>query len=67
MLNPCFRLFSVAACVTVLCAGSGLVHAIDDLRLSTASNASTDWLTYGHTYENQRFSRSHQSNRAGVC
>ena len=36
--------------------------AVDDARLQAASNATTDWLTYGHTYENQRFSTLDQIN-----
>ena len=36
--------------------------AIDDARLQAASNSTTDWLTYGHTYENQRFSTLDQIN-----
>ncbi len=40
--------------------------AVDDLRLTSASNESTDWLTYGHNYENQRFSTLDQINRENV-
>ena len=37
--------------------------AVDDAQLQAASNESTDWLTYGHNYENQRFSTLDQINR----
>jgi glucose dehydrogenase len=40
--------------------------AVDDERLQSASNGSTDWLLYGHTYENQRFSTLDQINRDTV-
>ena len=40
--------------------------SVDDARLRNASNATTDWLTYGHNYENQRFSTLDQINRDNV-
>jgi glucose dehydrogenase len=40
--------------------------SVDEARLREASNATTDWLTYGHNYENQRFSRLDQINRNNV-
>ena len=48
------------------CAGIVPALAVDDVRLQAASNATTDWLTYGHTYENQRFSTLDQINRNNV-
>jgi glucose dehydrogenase len=52
----------------VLCsAGVAPVGAVDDARLRAASNATTDWLTYGHNYDNQRFSTLQQINRNNVA
>ena len=48
------------------CAGIVPALAVDDVRLQAASNATTDWLTYGHTYDNQRFSTLDQINRNSV-
>ena len=63
----CIRHF-VSARVLVLtcCLAIAPAHAVDDLRLTSASNATSDWLTYGHTYENQRFSALDQINRDNV-
>lgn len=52
----------------MLCsAGVAPVGAVDDARLRAASNATTDWLTYGHNYDNQRFSTLQQINRNNVA
>lgn len=40
---------------------------VDDARLAAASNGSTDWLTYGHSYDNQRFSELAQINRKTIA
>jgi alcohol dehydrogenase (cytochrome c) len=50
----------------VLSLGVAPVGAVDDARLRAASNATTDWLTYGHNYDNQRFSTLNQINRNNV-
>lgn len=57
--------------VTFVFAGIAVVAAkpalsVDEARLRDASNATTDWLTYGHNYENQRFSTLDQINRDNV-
>jgi glucose dehydrogenase len=39
---------------------------VDEDRLRGASNTTADWLTYGHDYQNQRFSTLHQINRKTV-
>lgn len=49
-----------------MCIAGAPASAIDDTRLQAATNATTDWLTYGHTYENQRFSTLDQINRDTV-
>ena len=48
------------------CIGIAPALAVDDIRLKAASNETTDWLTYGHNYENQRFSTLDQINRDNV-
>jgi alcohol dehydrogenase (cytochrome c) len=50
----------------VIAIGVAPVGAVDDARLQAASNATADWLTYGHSYENQRFSTLDQINRDSV-
>jgi glucose dehydrogenase len=51
-----------------LLAGGGVAAApVDDARLQGASAASADWLTYGHSYDNQRFSALDQINRQTVA
>ena len=63
----CFRrLVSSRVFVLTCCLAIAPAHAVDDLRLTSASNATSDWLTYGHTYENQRFSALDQINRDNV-
>ena len=63
----CFRhLFSSRVFVLTCCLAIAPAHAVDDLRLTSASNGTSDWLTYGHTYENQRFSALDQINRDNV-
>ncbi len=57
--------------ITLVLSGIAAVVAtpamsVDEARLREASNATTDWLTYGHNYENQRFSRLDQINRNNV-
>lgn len=52
----------VAGCLCIVPA-----LAIDDARLQAASNATTDWLTYGHNYANHRFSALDQINRRSVA
>jgi glucose dehydrogenase len=47
-------------------AGVAVADPVTDARLTTATNATTDWLTYGHTYDNQRFSELDQINRDTV-
>jgi len=51
---------------TLLATGLARAEPVTDTRLRAASNASTDWLTYGHTYGNQRFSELKQINRETV-
>jgi len=60
------RFVSVPVLVIVTCFGVAPALAVDDSRLTSASNETTDWLTYGHTYENQRFSALDQINRDNV-
>ena len=59
---------AVARCVLAITAWAlvGPAFAVDDSQLQGASNGSTDWLTYGHNYENQRFSALGQINRTNV-
>ena len=57
--------------ITLVLSGVAFVVAtpamsVDEVRLRKASNATTDWLTYGHNYENQRFSTLDQINRDNV-
>ncbi|MEN0060544.1 MAG: PQQ-binding-like beta-propeller repeat protein [Myxococcota bacterium] len=40
--------------------------AVDEGRLRDASSTSSDWVTYGHNYENQRFSTLDQVHRGKV-
>jgi len=47
-------------------AGVAVAEPVTDARLTAATNATTDWLTYGHTYDNQRFSELDQINRDTV-
>jgi len=65
-----FARTSVHQCGVALALVSGLVvspvFAVDDGRLKSASNESADWLTYGHNYQNQRFSALDQVNRNNV-
>ncbi|HUU73080.1 MAG TPA: PQQ-binding-like beta-propeller repeat protein [Burkholderiales bacterium] len=60
------RFVSVPVLAIVTCFGVAPALAVDDSRLTSASNETTDWLTYGHTYENQRFSALDQINRDNV-
>ena len=60
------RFVSVPVLAIVTCLGVAPALGVDDLRLTSASNETTDWLTYGHTYENQRFSALDQINRDNV-
>lgn len=42
------------------------VYAVDDNRLLSADTDSTNWLTYGHGYSNQRYSGLDEINRDNV-
>ena len=62
-----YRQYLVGVFTAVVCiAGVAQAGAVDDARLRAASNATTDWLTYGHNYDNQRFSTLNQINRNNV-
>jgi alcohol dehydrogenase (cytochrome c) len=58
-----------AALLLAMAAGIGTAaaDAVTDARLRAATNDSGDWLMYGHTYENQRFSTLQQINRGNVA
>jgi len=57
----------IAAGLALIASFSSISAApVDDARLQASSNASTDWLTYGHSYDNQRFSTLDQINRDTV-
>jgi len=60
------RVFVCCAFSAMTGAGICPAFAVDDSRLQAASNEATDWLTYGHNYENQRFSALDQINRTNV-
>ncbi len=55
---------SVLAVLFVTAAAFG--EPVDDARLRAASSGSVDWLTYGHSYDNQRFSELDQINRETI-
>ena len=47
---------------TLACTGADRTVAIDDARLVAANADSANWLTYGRTYDEQRFSPLRQIN-----
>ncbi|MBT4487863.1 MAG: PQQ-binding-like beta-propeller repeat protein [Rhodospirillaceae bacterium] len=58
----------VGKLLAVLLLSTGAMAApVDDARLTASSNGSTDWLTYGHGYDNQRFSNLDQINRTTIA
>jgi len=62
-----YRRYLVGFFIAVVCsAGVAPVGAVDDARLRAASNSTTDWIAYGHNYDNQRFSTLKQINRNNV-
>src|SRR3972149_4180030 len=49
-----------------LVAASPTGYAVDDDRLINAHADSTNWLTYGHGYSNQRYSELDEINRDNI-
>ena len=62
------RGIAISGCALAIAAWAtaGPAFAVDDAQLQAASNESREWLTYGHNYENQRFSTLDQINRTNV-
>ncbi len=61
------RAVASVACFAALFVGAeGSAEPIDDARLRAASKASIDWLNYGLSYDNQRFSNLDQINTETV-
>lgn len=48
-------------------APAALAGTVDDSRLIGANSETTDWLTYGHSYDNQRFSTLAEIDRSNVA
>ncbi len=61
-----FKNTVLTALLTLICSAMSPAYAVEGKRLAAASNASKDWLTYGHDYANQRFSNLTQINRDNV-
>ncbi len=66
MSDRSIPVISASLLAATMLLGSASALAVDESRLRSASNSSADWLTYGHNYENQRFSRLDQINRNNV-
>lgn len=48
-------------------APAALAGTVDDSRLIGANSETTDWVTYGHSYDNQRFSTLAEIDRSNVA
>ncbi|MDP6516653.1 MAG: PQQ-binding-like beta-propeller repeat protein [Alphaproteobacteria bacterium] len=58
---------ALAAAVFALGAAPSGADVVDDARLRGANAETSDWLTHGHSYDNQRFSTLDQINRSNVA
>ena len=63
------HLYWTRLCAVALGLGApaALAGTVDDNRLIGANNDTTDWVTYGHSYDNQRFSTLAEIDRSNVA
>ena len=68
-MRSCSSLLAVVALLfaSLACAGRDHTVAIDDARLLAANADSANWLTYGRTYDEQRFSPLREVNDSTVA
>ncbi|MBZ5698462.1 MAG: PQQ-dependent dehydrogenase, methanol/ethanol family [Acidobacteriia bacterium] len=59
-------LAAAAVCILAISCGRSRVAVVDDAALAAADVDPANWITYGHTYSEQRFSRLQQVNEQTV-